>query len=146
MCHFVGFSNIKLILRHGIGSFSARSLIRYTAIYKKWEILKAKMSTTSFKLVVDCYIHKATFSGLMQLVEVLLFSFATHGILSCAASIIFLKVIYASFSSYQDLLIREFSFHQLNANLLWPGSFAFAEWLIQHRQRMEGRRILELGR
>uniref|UniRef100_A0A2N9I8A2 Uncharacterized protein n=1 Tax=Fagus sylvatica TaxID=28930 RepID=A0A2N9I8A2_FAGSY len=26
-----------------------------------------------------------------------------------------------------ELLIREFSFHQLNANLLWPGTFAFAE-------------------
>ncbi|KAI5392005.1 hypothetical protein KIW84_076696 [Lathyrus oleraceus] len=27
-----------------------------------------------------------------------------------------------------ELIIREFSFHQLNANLLWPGTFAFAEW------------------
>ncbi|CAI8603629.1 unnamed protein product [Vicia faba] len=26
-----------------------------------------------------------------------------------------------------ELVIREFSFHQLNANLLWPGTFAFAE-------------------
>ncbi|CAI8594467.1 unnamed protein product [Vicia faba] len=32
-----------------------------------------------------------------------------------------------------ELVIREFSFHQLNANLLWPGTFAFAEWLVQHK-------------
>ncbi|KAL8504809.1 hypothetical protein ACS0TY_016122 [Phlomoides rotata] len=44
-----------------------------------------------------------------------------------------------------ELLIREFSFHQLNANLLWPGTFAFAEWLVQHRTWIEGRRVLELG-
>ncbi|XP_048127151.1 uncharacterized protein LOC115745754 isoform X4 [Rhodamnia argentea] len=44
-----------------------------------------------------------------------------------------------------DLIIREFSFHQLNANLLWPGTFAFAEWLVQHRTWIEGRRIIELG-
>ncbi|RVX06050.1 hypothetical protein CK203_018780 [Vitis vinifera] len=46
----------------------------------------------------------------------------------------------------QELLIREFSFHQLNANLLWPGTFAFAEWLVQHRSWIEGRRSFELGR
>ncbi|KAJ9543098.1 hypothetical protein OSB04_022805 [Centaurea solstitialis] len=45
-----------------------------------------------------------------------------------------------------ELLIREFSFHQMNANLLWPGTFSFAEWLVQDRSRIEGRRILELGR
>lgn len=44
-----------------------------------------------------------------------------------------------------ELLIREFSFHQLNANLLWPGTFAFAEWLVQHRSWIEGRRTIELG-
>ncbi|XP_052875464.1 protein N-terminal and lysine N-methyltransferase efm7 isoform X2 [Gossypium arboreum] len=44
-----------------------------------------------------------------------------------------------------ELLIREFSFHQLNANLLWPGTFAFAEWLVQHHSWIEGRRCLELG-
>ncbi|KAL3531695.1 hypothetical protein ACH5RR_005216 [Cinchona calisaya] len=44
-----------------------------------------------------------------------------------------------------ELIIREFSFHQLNANLLWPGTFAFAEWLVQHRSWMEGRRVIELG-
>ncbi|XP_068667966.1 protein N-terminal and lysine N-methyltransferase efm7 [Aristolochia californica] len=44
-----------------------------------------------------------------------------------------------------DLLIREFSFHQLNANLLWPGTFAFAKWLVQNHHYLEGRRIIELG-
>ncbi|KAL2658777.1 hypothetical protein AAZV13_03G045400 [Glycine max] len=44
-----------------------------------------------------------------------------------------------------ELVIREFSFHQLNANLLWPGTFAFAEWLVQHRSCIEGRRAIELG-
>ncbi|GFP93838.1 protein n-lysine methyltransferase mettl20 [Phtheirospermum japonicum] len=44
-----------------------------------------------------------------------------------------------------ELLVREFSFHQLNANLLWPGTFAFAEWLVQHRPWVEAKRVLELG-
>ncbi|KAK9153511.1 hypothetical protein Sjap_000991 [Stephania japonica] len=44
-----------------------------------------------------------------------------------------------------DLVIREFTFHQLNANLLWPGTFAFTEWLVQHKPWLEGRRIIELG-
>ncbi|XVE62044.1 hypothetical protein DITRI_Ditri06bG0087400 [Diplodiscus trichospermus] len=44
-----------------------------------------------------------------------------------------------------ELLIREFSFHQLNANLLWPGTFTFAEWLVQHQSWVGGRRCLELG-
>ncbi|KAF7142907.1 hypothetical protein RHSIM_Rhsim05G0214800 [Rhododendron simsii] len=46
----------------------------------------------------------------------------------------------------QELLIREFSFHELNANLLWPGTFSFAEWLVQQRSWVEGRRTIELGR
>ncbi|KAH7683418.1 Glycine/sarcosine N-methyltransferase protein [Dioscorea alata] len=44
-----------------------------------------------------------------------------------------------------DLKIREFSFHHLNANLLWPGTFAFCDWLVQHKSLLIGRRILELG-
>ncbi|XP_076943674.1 uncharacterized protein LOC143613995 [Bidens hawaiensis] len=44
-----------------------------------------------------------------------------------------------------ELVIREFSFHQMNANLLWPGTFAFAEWLVQNRSKIQGRHILELG-
>ncbi|KAF4401468.1 hypothetical protein G4B88_001662 [Cannabis sativa] len=47
--------------------------------------------------------------------------------------------------SGMELTIREFSFHQLNANLLWPGTFAFVEWLVEHRSWIEGRRCLELG-
>ncbi|WRX23510.1 Lysine methyltransferase - like 8 [Theobroma cacao] len=47
--------------------------------------------------------------------------------------------------SGMELLIREFSFHQLNANLLWPGTFAFSEWLVQHQSWINGRRCLELG-
>jgi len=49
-------------------------------------------------------------------------------------------------SFVQELIVREFSFHQLNANLLWPGTFSFAEWLVQHRSCFEGRRVIELGR
>ncbi|XP_072993078.1 uncharacterized protein [Typha latifolia] len=44
-----------------------------------------------------------------------------------------------------ELKIREFSFHQLNANLLWPGTFAFCEWLAQNQSLLHGKRILELG-
>nr|KAJ0203444.1 hypothetical protein LSAT_V11C500283120 [Lactuca sativa] len=47
---------------------------------------------------------------------------------------------------YKELVIREFSFHQMNANLLWPGTFAFAEWLIQNKSRIESKHIIELGR
>lgn len=43
------------------------------------------------------------------------------------------------------LHIREFSFHELNANLLWPGTFSFAEWLVEHSPWIKGRRIIELG-
>ncbi|KAK4744193.1 hypothetical protein SAY87_010505 [Trapa incisa] len=44
-----------------------------------------------------------------------------------------------------ELLIREFSFHPLNANLLWPGAFAFAEWLVLHQSWIQGQRCIELG-
>ncbi|KAL9230705.1 hypothetical protein vseg_006021 [Gypsophila vaccaria] len=44
-----------------------------------------------------------------------------------------------------ELIVREFSFHQLNANLLWPGTFAFVDWLVQHWSCIEGRRVIELG-
>lgn len=43
-------------------------------------------------------------------------------------------------------MIREFSFHHLNANLLWPGTFAFSEWLVHNQSLLQGKRILELGR
>ncbi|KAF3771551.1 Protein-lysine methyltransferase, partial [Nymphaea thermarum] len=44
-----------------------------------------------------------------------------------------------------NLLVREFSFHHLNANLLWPGSLSFAQWLVQHGTYLNGCRIIELG-
>ncbi|KAL5988068.1 hypothetical protein ACLOJK_035831 [Asimina triloba] len=45
-----------------------------------------------------------------------------------------------------ELLVREFSFHQLNANLLWPGTFSFGDWLAENKHCLQGRpRILELG-
>ncbi|WOL00716.1 protein-lysine methyltransferase METTL21C [Canna indica] len=44
-----------------------------------------------------------------------------------------------------ELMIREFSFHQLNANLLWPGTFAFSNWLVENQSLLHGARILELG-
>ncbi|GJS80722.1 hypothetical protein Tco_0730603 [Tanacetum coccineum] len=34
----------------------------------------------------------------------------------------------------------------MNANLLWPGTFAFVDWLVQQRLKLQGRRIIELGR
>ncbi|CAA7061837.1 unnamed protein product [Microthlaspi erraticum] len=44
-----------------------------------------------------------------------------------------------------EVHIREFGFHQLNANLLWPGTFSFADWLVEHRHLIERRRCLEIG-
>ncbi|KAG0613072.1 hypothetical protein M758_6G074600 [Ceratodon purpureus] len=43
------------------------------------------------------------------------------------------------------LKIREFTFHQVNANLLWPGTCIFAEWLVKHPTLLSERRILEIG-
>lgn len=58
-----------------------------------------------------------------------------------------LIIFYLYMMMMQELVIREFSFHELNANLLWPGTFAFAEWLVQNKSLLQGRRrILELGR
>lgn len=55
--------------------------------------------------------------------------------------------IHASmYPSMQQLKIREFSFHHFNANLLWPGTFAFSHWLLDHQSLLHSRRILELGR
>nr|XP_024399928.1 protein N-terminal and lysine N-methyltransferase EFM7-like isoform X1 [Physcomitrium patens] len=54
-------------------------------------------------------------------------------------------VICSLVTRIQTLKIREFSFHQVNANLLWPGTCIFAEWLIKHSTLLSGRRILELG-
>lgn len=43
------------------------------------------------------------------------------------------------------LQIREFAFHQVNANLLWPGTLLFAKWLVEHDSLLKGRQIIELG-
>ncbi|XP_011624763.1 uncharacterized protein LOC18437959 isoform X2 [Amborella trichopoda] len=49
------------------------------------------------------------------------------------------------FPGGMELFIREFSFHFLNANLVWPGTFAFADWLAERHSWLIGRRVLELG-
>jgi len=44
------------------------------------------------------------------------------------------------------LKIREFSFHPLNANIVWPGTLQFAEWIQQNwKEYFEGKNLLELG-
>ncbi|OEL15278.1 hypothetical protein BAE44_0023702 [Dichanthelium oligosanthes] len=43
------------------------------------------------------------------------------------------------------LSVREFSSHELNANLLWPGTFSFATWLVKNLSILDGQRVLELG-
>ncbi|PUZ36271.1 hypothetical protein GQ55_9G024300 [Panicum hallii var. hallii] len=43
------------------------------------------------------------------------------------------------------LSVREFSSHELNANLLWPGTFSFAAWLVKNQSILDGQRVLELG-
>ncbi|WVZ61118.1 hypothetical protein U9M48_011039 [Paspalum notatum var. saurae] len=43
------------------------------------------------------------------------------------------------------LSVREFSCHEFNANLLWPGTFSFATWLVKNQSILDGRRVLELG-
>ncbi|XP_039825853.1 uncharacterized protein LOC120687845 isoform X3 [Panicum virgatum] len=43
------------------------------------------------------------------------------------------------------LSVREFSSHEVNANLLWPGTFSFAAWLVKNQSILDGQRVLELG-
>ncbi|GBG69419.1 hypothetical protein CBR_g4113 [Chara braunii] len=43
------------------------------------------------------------------------------------------------------LAIREFSFHEVNANLVWPGTSVFAAWLMQNPKVLAGKRTLEIG-
>ncbi|MCO5607442.1 hypothetical protein L7F22_061638 [Adiantum nelumboides] len=43
------------------------------------------------------------------------------------------------------LSVREFAFHVLNANLLWPGTLFFADWLVSHQHVLRGEKVLELG-
>ncbi|CAI7808332.1 unnamed protein product [Closterium sp. NIES-53] len=49
------------------------------------------------------------------------------------------------FPGGQELLIREFSFHPVNANLLWPGAMSFADWLAARPQVLADARVLEIG-
>lgn len=41
--------------------------------------------------------------------------------------------------------IREFSFHRLNANQVWPGNQIFADFLVTKLEDLRGKRVLELG-
>lgn len=34
----------------------------------------------------------------------------------------------------------------MNANLVWPGTASFAEWLLENRKLVEGKKVLEIGR
>lgn len=43
------------------------------------------------------------------------------------------------------LKIREFSFHRLNANQVWPGNQIFSEFLQSQLAFLKSRKVLELG-
>jgi hypothetical protein len=63
-----------------------------------------------------------------------------------SSSLEYLSHGYISDNEIQKLCVREFSCHELNANLLWPGTFSFATWLVKNQSILDGQRILELGR
>ncbi|KAI9078117.1 hypothetical protein K1719_039885 [Acacia pycnantha] len=71
--------------------------------------------------------------------------------MSIEKKIDFLESLIGKEMKWNQMLLRKMpelqmeAFHQLNANLLWPGAFAFAEWLVQDKWCIEGRRIIELG-
>ena len=44
-----------------------------------------------------------------------------------------------------ELKIREFTFHRLNGNQVWPGNQVFAEFLSANVQFLRTKNILELG-
>ena len=44
-----------------------------------------------------------------------------------------------------EIKIREFTFHRLNGNQVWPGNQIFAEFLERNREFLQHKRILELG-
>lgn len=44
-----------------------------------------------------------------------------------------------------DLKIREFTFHRLNGNQVWPGNQIFADFLMQNYATLQGKQLLELG-
>ncbi|CAG9312176.1 unnamed protein product [Blepharisma stoltei] len=41
--------------------------------------------------------------------------------------------------------IREFNFHPLNANKVWPGNTVFAGWLLGNLEELKNKKIIELG-
>lgn len=45
----------------------------------------------------------------------------------------------------QKLKIREFTFHRLNANQVWPGNQIFAEYLLENLGYLKEQKVLELG-
>eukprot|EP00743_Colponemidia_sp_Colp-15_P006718 GILK01007243.1.p1 GENE.GILK01007243.1~~GILK01007243.1.p1 ORF type:complete len:229 (-),score=20.23 GILK01007243.1:72-722(-) len=45
----------------------------------------------------------------------------------------------------QSLQIREFSFHPLNANYVWPGNEEFSRWIVDNWFYFQNKRVLELG-
>ncbi|OMJ65163.1 hypothetical protein SteCoe_38985 [Stentor coeruleus] len=45
----------------------------------------------------------------------------------------------------QKLKIREFTFHRLNANQVWPGNQIFAEYLLENLAYLKEQKVLELG-
>jgi hypothetical protein len=45
----------------------------------------------------------------------------------------------------KDFRIRQYCWHQANANKVWPGTFNLAEFIEQHSKRFHNGNILELG-
>jgi predicted nicotinamide N-methyase len=49
------------------------------------------------------------------------------------------------FNENINLNIRQFSWHQTNANQVWPGAFRLANHITDHSEKYVGCKILELG-
>jgi predicted nicotinamide N-methyase len=45
----------------------------------------------------------------------------------------------------KDFQIRQFSWHQANANQVWPGTFRLAEFILEHKDKYSNSKLLELG-
>jgi phospholipid N-methyltransferase len=44
-----------------------------------------------------------------------------------------------------SLEIRQFSWHQANANQVWPGTLNLADYMVQHIDKFRDTNVLELG-
>ncbi|KAJ1397822.1 hypothetical protein B484DRAFT_257357, partial [Ochromonadaceae sp. CCMP2298] len=44
-----------------------------------------------------------------------------------------------------QLTIRQYGYHQANANQVWPGTFIIADFMLAERERYSGAPLLELG-